>query len=117
MPSPSGIPHVQESIAPSEAAEKLTNAWITVEERPPSGPRKPREISAGFSPCGRCFFGRLRFSAASSGAAARNASFSAAALGSHQFLDVDRHLGQILDSRTVLAQRVLHHAEIEAGDH
>jgi hypothetical protein len=38
-------------------------------------------------------------------------------LGSHQFLRMDRHLGQGLDSRAVLAQSVLHHAEIESRDH
>jgi len=34
-----------------------------------------------------------------------------------QLLYVDWHLGQILDSRAVFSQRVLDHAEIEAGNH
>jgi hypothetical protein len=38
-------------------------------------------------------------------------------LGSDQLLHVDRHFGQRFDSRAVFAQSVLHHAEIEAGDH
>ena len=45
-----------------EVAEKIANVRITVEERPSGpalslskGPRKPREISAGFSPGGRSF--------------------------------------------------------------
>ena len=38
-------------------------------------------------------------------------------LGSHQLLRVDRHFGQRLDSRAVLAQSVLHDAEIEARHH
>ncbi len=35
----------------------------------PSGPRKVCGINVGFSPCGCCYFGRARFSAASSGRA------------------------------------------------
>ena len=34
-----------------------------------------------------------------------------------ELLHIDRQFGQCFDSRAVLAQSVLHYAEIEAGDH
>jgi hypothetical protein len=34
-----------------------------------------------------------------------------------ELLHIDGHFGQRFDSRAVLAQSVLHYAEIEAGDH